>query len=107
MFLSSKKCFIFFTIGSSGFSGSKWTVGSTPSVFSGLLSSSSDILQIKGIDNVVDSVSLDVLIDKGYLTRAGKRSNFAIQRARSEYGIDLRRAIKEKKEEQNILLASK
>jgi hypothetical protein len=71
------------------------------------LSSSPDILQIKGIDNVVDSVSLDVLIDKGYLTRAGKRSNFAIQRARSKYEIDLRRAIKEKKEEQNILLASK
>ncbi len=70
-------------------------------------SSSPDILQIKGIDNVVDSVSLDVLIDKGYLTRAGKRSNFAIQRARSKYEIDLRRAIKEKKEEQNILLASK
>jgi len=69
-------------------------------------SSAPDILQIPGIDEVVDSVSLDILVDKGYLTRAGKRSNFVVQKARKKYEVDLRRAIKEKREEQNILLVS-
>ena len=66
-------------------------------------SGAQDILQIPGIDEVVDSVSLDILVDKGYLTRAGKRSNFVVKKARLKYKIDLHRAIKEKKEEQNIL----
>ena len=62
------------------------------------LSISPNILQISGIEKAIDSVSLDVLVDKGYLTIAGKRSNFSIQKAKREYEINLRKAIKDARE---------
>lgn len=73
---------------------------------SGKTASSIPVLYIPGLQDIVDNVTTDTLVQKGYLTKASSRSNWRIRQAKTKYRQDIRAAVNEKIKTEKISLAS-